>query len=135
MKIYSFLRLSNNLRKFNFQRNYSRKIKTITEEWYIKENNYYKIGLTNNINDIIYIDIDDNNKFKKNEPMVIVETVKAVGEINAPFNCNIIDRNNMEDIEVFNNNLEDENNWIIKIKPDENIKNPDEIINDLKIIE
>ena len=135
MIIYSFLKLSNNLRKFNFQRNYSRKIKTITEEWYIKENNYYKIGLTNNINDIIYIDIDNNNKFKKNEPMVIVETVKAVGEINAPFNCNIIDRNNMEDIEVFNNNLEDENNWIIKIKPDENIKNPDEIINDLKIIE
>ena len=135
MKFYRFSRIINTLKKFNNQHNLSTKIKTVTDEWYIKENNYYKIGLTNNINDILYIDIEDGNEFKQHTPIVIIETVKAVGEINSPFDCKLIEVNNRvkEDIELLNNDPENDENWIIKIQPDKYTINADNIINSLKI--
>ena len=137
MNLYRFTKFIHTIKKCN-HKYLSTKIKTVTDEWYIKENNYYKIGLTNNINDILYIDIENNengNEFKQNNTIVIIETVKAVGEINSPFDCKLIEVNNkvQEDIELVNNDPENEENWIIKIQPNENIKNPDKIINTLKI--
>ena len=115
----------------------SKQIKIISDEWYLKENNYYKIGLTNSISeDIIYIDVEDGDTFKRDETMATIETVKAAGEINTLFDCNLVERNEnvIDNLEILNNDIENENNWIIKIEPSDNVENPDEIINNLKVI-
>ena len=138
MFLFRFPIIINNIKNNNIlKKNFSNKIKTITNEWYIKENNYYKIGLTNNITDITFIEVEDNDTFEKDDPIVFIETVKATGEINVPFDCNLIDINDsiVEDINILNEDQENEKNWIIKIEPNKNIKNPDKIINKLKIIE
>ena len=114
----------------------SRKIKTISDEWYLKENNYYKIGLTNSISEeILYIDIEEGTCFKRNETIATVETVKAAGEINTLFDCNLVEINDtiIDNLEILNNDIENENNWILKIEPSGKVENPDEIIHTMKV--
>ena len=142
MSLYRFSTVINNIKnniKNNniLKRHLSNKIRTINNEWYIKENNYYKLGLTDNVTDITFLEVEDNDIFEKDEPIVFIETIKAVGEIIAPFDCKLIDINEViiEDINIINEDQENEDNWIIKIESNTNIKNPDEIINKLKIID
>ena len=133
MNIYRFSKLIN----YSIPRRYlSSKIRTITDEWYLKEKKYYKIGLTNSISEeILYIDIEEGTCFKRNETIATVETVKAAGEINTLFDCNLVEINDtiIDNLEILNNDIENENNWILKIEPSDQVENPDEIIHTMKV--
>ncbi len=129
-------RVTNFINNSITRRYLSRKIKIISDEWYLKEDNYYKIGLSNTINeDILYIDIEDESNFKKGETIATIETVKAAGEINTLFDCNLVEINEnvIDNLEILNNDIENENNWILKIEPSNYITNPDEIIQSMKV--
>jgi glycine cleavage system H protein len=131
--MYRFAKIIN----YNIPKRYlSSKIKTITDEWYLKENNYYKIGLTNTISEeILYIDIEEGTHFRKDETMATIETVKAAGEINTLFDCSLVEINDMiiDNLEILNNDIENENNWILKIEPYDQVENPDEILHKMKV--
>lgn len=133
MNMYRVARSINN----SITRRYlSGKIKTISDEWYLKEKNFYKIGLTNTISEeILYIDIEDGTNFRKDETIATIETIKAAGEINSLFDCNLIEINNtiIDNLEILNNDIENENNWILKIEPSDHVENPDEIIHSVKV--
>ena len=95
---------------------------TKNEEWIYKINKSYKMGITKSalqqLGELVYIEyqMDVNTKIKKDEEMVIFESVKATDSINAPFDC-ILEKNNVEledNLESVNN--DPENTWIIKIK-------------------
>jgi len=133
MNVYRVVRLINNSIT---QRYLSGKIKTISDEWYLREKNYYKIGLTNTMSEeILYIDIEDGTRFRKDETMATLETIKAAGEIKTLFDCNLIEINDtiIDNLEMLNNDIENENNWILKIEPSEHVENPDEIIHTMKV--
>ena len=103
---------------------FSTKIYTETHEWYLKENNNVKIGLSkeaiNQMNDLVYIDddIDYDQEFEKGDPICTIESVKAVSEIITPIDCKIIEINEelLENLEEINKNPEDPNNWILKLE-------------------
>jgi glycine cleavage system H protein len=114
------------------------KIRTTSDEWYLKENNYYKVGLTNTITeDILYVDVEEETEFKTDETIAIIETVKAAGEINSLFDCKLVEVNEeiIENLDELNDNPEDVNNWILKLEPLESFEITDEIIKKIKIEE
>jgi len=114
------------------------KIRTTSDEWYLKENNYYKVGLTNTITeDILYVDVEEETEFSTDETIAIIETVKAAGEINSLFDCKLVEVNEeiIENLDELNENPEDVNNWILKLEPLESFEVTDEIINKIKIEE
>ena len=133
MNVYRVARSINN----SITKRYlSGKIKTISDEWYLKEQQYYKIGLTNSISEeILYIDIEGGTRFRKDETIATIETIKAAGEINALFDCNLVEINDtiIDNLEILNNEIENENNWILKIESSDNVENPDEIIHSVKV--
>ena len=114
------------------------KIRTTSDEWYLKENNYYKVGLTNTITeDILYVDVEEETEFTTDETIAIIETVKAAGEINSLFDCKLVEVNEeiIENLDELNDNPEDVNNWILKLEPLESFEVTDEIIKKIKIEE
>tara|TARA_B100000787_G_C16166759_1_gene284307 strand:- start:1050 stop:1400 length:351 start_codon:yes stop_codon:yes gene_type:complete len=107
------------------------KIRTTSDEWYIKENNYYKVGLTNTLNDdILYIDVEEETDYKTDETIAIVETVKAAGEIKSLFDCKLLEVNEelLENLEELNEDPENSTNWILKLEPLESFEITDEIL-------
>jgi len=101
------------------------KIYTDTHEWLLKTNNKIKIGLSNsaieNMNELIYLEypcsIDE--VVSKDDEIVILESVKSVESIKAPFDCVITDHNTIleSDLESINEDPENDSlNWIIEIK-------------------
>ena len=108
-------------------RHYSAKIyNTKTNEWYLKKDNYIKIGLTKkaieDLNEIVYIEFPNSvlDSVDKDEELVLIESIKAVGSINAPVDSTEIVEHNIEleeNLDILNKDPEDENkSWIIKIK-------------------
>ena len=121
---------STNLRYF------CNKIRTTSDEWYLKENNYYKVGLTNTLNDdILYIDVEEETDFVGDDTIAIVETVKAAGEINSLFDCKLLEVNEelLENLDELNEDPENSNNWILKLEPMESFEITDEILNKIKL--
>lgn len=96
-------------------------IRTKDDEWYYRENDYYKMGLTKNIiEDILYIEIEEEKVFERGDIIGVVENVKAVGDIRAQFDCELLEINEevIENLDILNNDLENtDTSWIIKIKP------------------
>jgi glycine cleavage system H protein len=108
-------------------RQYSSKIyNTKTNEWYLKKDNYVKIGLTKkaieDLNEIVYIEFpnSEHDIIDKDAELVLIESIKAVGSVNAPVNSTEIIEHNLdleENLDMLNKNPEDEtNSWLIKIK-------------------
>ena len=104
------------------------KIYTDKEEWLYETYEATKMGLSNNaisqLSELVYIEFlhEKGNVVKKNEDLVIVESVKATDEIKAPFDCVILGINNeVEDsIETFLDKINQspectDESWIIKI--------------------
>lgn len=96
-------------------------IRTKDDEWYYRENDYYKMGLTKNIiEDVLYIEIEEEKVFERGDIIGVVENVKAVGDIHAHFDCELLEINEevIENLDILNNDLENtDTSWIIKIKP------------------
>lgn len=109
-------------------------IKTEDDEWYFRENDYYKVGLTENIiEEILYIEIEDEKVFNRGDNIGVVENVKAVGDIKAQFDCELLEINEelINDLDILNNDLENtDTGWIIKLKPTDS--NHEKYLNEIR---
>lgn len=124
----SLIRLFNNyskVRVFGLQNfRYSTKVYMDTHEWYIRDKNEIKIGLSSKaielMNEIVYVEdeIDTQQVYNKGESILVIESVKAVSDMFTPTKCKIleINENLLEDLEELNNNPEKDENWILKLK-------------------
>lgn len=103
---------------------YSTKVYLDTHEWFVRENKEIKLGLSTKaielMNDIVYVEdeIDTQQVFNKGEPVLVIESVKAVSEMYTPAKCRIleINQNLLEDLGELNENPEKEENWILKLE-------------------
>lgn len=101
--------------------NYCKKY-TDNEEWIQKIDNDYHIGISQSakdqLGDLVFIEyqFDKNDEIKKDEEIVILESVKATDSINAQFSCVLVDNNTdiIDNLDIVNN--DPENTWFIKIQ-------------------
>lgn len=102
------------------------KIYTETNEWMYQERDCTKMGLSNTaveqLGDLVFIDfsVSKGDVVKQDDEMLSIESVKAVGTINAPYDCVILSTNDIfENDEALVNLSENpecvDENWIIKI--------------------
>lgn len=99
-------------------------IYTNSDEWIYDDQKYKKIGLTKNaidqLTELVYVDflVEPGSDVKKDEELVAIESVKATGTINAPFDLKLIDNNLSieEDLSIVNDDPENINtSWFIKV--------------------
>ena len=103
---------------------YSTKVYLDTHEWFIRENKEIKLGLSTKaielMNDIVYVEdeIDTQHVFDRGEPLITIESVKAVSEMYSPVKCKILEINEdlLQDLAELNENPEKEDNWILKLE-------------------
>jgi glycine cleavage system H protein len=101
---------------------------TDTEEWHYTTKDYIKIGLTSNaveqLGELVFIEFQNEpgDLLEKGDEPVSIESVKAVNGIIIPFDCKLVDNNeiHLDNLEHLNENPEcEENSWIIKVKKQE----------------
>ena len=101
---------------------------TDNEEWLLHTPEYTKIGLTKNaveqLGELVFIDYlnESGDSLDKGDESVTIESVKAVESIIIPFDCKLVENNeiHLDDLENLNENPEcEENSWIIKVKKQE----------------
>ena len=101
---------------------------TDNEEWMLHTPEYTKIGLTKNaveqLGELVFIDYlnESGDSLEKGDETVTIESVKAVESIIIPFDCKLVENNeiHLDDLENLNENPEcEENSWIIKVKKQE----------------
>ncbi len=87
-----------------------------------------KIGISDYakkaLNDIVFADMCDIDiEYEKNDIVTTLESIKAVGELQTPFDGTITEHNNdlVEDIEKINK-LSEELAWLVKFKLQDNIE-------------
>lgn len=121
-KTYNFIKLNNNLIRDISKRN---KTYLPNNEWLSEDNGVYKIGIdkegAEKMGELVYIDYNTNpnDSIQEDEDIVFLESIKAVESIKAPFNCIIIENNNLliDNPSSINENSEcEETNWIVKFK-------------------
>ena len=97
---------------------------TKNEEWIDKINKSYNIGITNSaiqqLGELVYLEyqMDINTKIKKDEEIVVFESVKATDSIRAPFNGIIksVNRKLEDDMEILNQDPESYlESWLITV--------------------
>lgn len=117
-RIINYRNLSTNIIKNN-------KKYTETGEWYLKENDYFKVGLSDNssseLGELVYIEFDKEvgESVDGGEEIIMVESVKASASVYAPFDCEILENNDniIDNLELITENAECENNaWLVKIR-------------------
>ena len=101
---------------------------TDTEEWFIQTPEYTKIGLSKSaveqLGTLVFIDYtnEPGDILEKGDETVSIESVKAVNGLVIPFNCELLENNevHLDDLDMLNENPEcEENSWIIKVKKQE----------------
>ena len=101
---------------------------TDTEEWHYTTNDYIKIGLSRNateqLGELVFIEFQNEpgELLEKGDEVVSIESVKAVNGVVVPFDCILVENNeiHLDDLENLNENPEcEENSWIIKVKKQE----------------
>lgn len=124
--------INSNISKNRFM---SSLIRTKYDEWYFKENDYYKVGLTENIiEDILYIEIEEYKVYERDDIIGCVENVKAVGDIRAQFDCELLEINEevIENLDILNNDLENtDTSWIVKLRPTD--QNHEELLETIRV--
>ena len=109
---------------------FKKKEYTDTEEWHYTTNDHIKIGLSNNaiekLGELVFIEFQNEpgDLLGKGDEPVSIESVKAVNGIIVPFDCILVENNeihlDLENLENLNENPEcEENSWIIKVKKQE----------------
>jgi|SaaInlStandDraft_1057018.scaffolds.fasta_scaffold170946_2 glycine cleavage system H protein len=95
-----------------------------TYEW-LTNGNIQKIGLSKDgheqLGELVYIEfnVKKNQKFNESDELVVIESIKAVDSISAPYDCNIVDINSelIDNLENINNDPEcEDQSWILKIE-------------------
>lgn len=84
----------------------------------------YRIGITdyaqNALGDIVYVELPDkDDEFSKDGTIVTVESVKAVSEVLAPFDCTIVETNESLEDEPELINSSAYKSWIVSVKADD----------------
>jgi glycine cleavage system H protein len=101
---------------------------TDTEEWVLHTPKYIKIGLSKSaveqLGTLVFIDYtnEPGDILEKGDESVSIESVKAVAGVNIPFDCELLENNevHLDDLDKLNENPEcEENSWIIKVKKQE----------------
>ena len=114
----------NNLRLISNTSRLCTKEYTETEEWIYHTKEYTKMGLTkkamDELNELVYIEynLEEGDIIKKNDEIVIVESVKASNSVKAPFDGKLIENNSYieENPQLVNEMPEDsKNTWFCKI--------------------
>ena len=136
-KINRASNISVNIRKFSLQKNNVYYTKTHETIKYI-DNNIVKIGVSDyakeKMGDIVYIDVENiDENYIKGDTLCIIESVKAVSDIETLWDGTIIEHNtelieNIDDIDTIDEKI---SSWIFKYKLDLNNDNNDSLLIDL----
>ena len=95
------------------------------EEWISRNNNKIKFGITKEageqMGEIVFLEFNNNpgDFVAKNDDLAVIESVKSVQILNAPFDCVIIENNESleECLECLNENPEcEDNSWILNLE-------------------
>ena len=99
------------------------KIYTENHDWLLDCGEYYKMGISNQaleeLSEVVYVEFDSENNYQQDDTMVAIESVKAVADIKAPFDCKVIEKNIVleDDFSCLNSDPEcEDNSWILKLK-------------------
>lgn len=99
------------------------KIYTDNHDWLVDCGKYYKLGISHHaleeLSEVVYVEFNIENEYQQDDTMVAIESVKAVADIKAPFDCEIIEKNEAleEDFSCLNEDPECEHSsWILKLK-------------------
>jgi glycine cleavage system H protein len=96
---------------------------SVDHVWVSEENQQYLLGLTDYAQriggDIVFIEfMRIGSLIKAGEPLALYETIKAALEVPAPFDCEIVDRNqSLEDQSEFLNDDPYGEGWVVRVKP------------------
>ena len=96
---------------------------SVDHVWVSEENQQYLVGLTDYAQriggDIVFIEfMGTGSLIKTGEPLALYETIKAALEVAAPFDCEIVDRNqSLEDQPEFLNDDPYGEGWVVRVKP------------------
>jgi glycine cleavage system H protein len=96
---------------------------SVDHVWVSEENQQYLLGLTDYAQriggDIVFIEfMRIGSLIKAGEPLALYETIKAALEVPAPFDCEIVDRNqSLEDQSEFLNDDPYGQGWVVRVKP------------------
>lgn len=96
------------------------------EEWIKKSQSdkMTKFGVTRcaieQMGEIVYIEYnaEPGDELLKGDDLVIIESVKSVQSILAPFDCVLIENNNNleDDMDLINTDAESEDSWLVKLR-------------------
>lgn len=112
----------NQIRKLSTSRVFFNKEYTPNEEWLLHNNKLTTIGITKTaieqLGDVVYIEylFEKGDYVKKDEEIVVIESVKSTESIKAPFDNIIVDNNEELEIDLTDLNQDPENTWIIQIE-------------------
>lgn len=97
---------------------------TKTHEWLSMDNALVTVGISNHaqdlLGDIVFVELPDvNKKVSLNEPIAVVESVKAASDIYAPLNGEIesVNQELVNDPTLINNSCYGDG-WLFKIRLD-----------------
>mmetsp|Transcript_104445 Transcript_104445/g.196671 ORF Transcript_104445/g.196671 Transcript_104445/m.196671 type:complete len:163 (-) Transcript_104445:75-563(-) len=108
---------------FNFLRAFSDNVKFAkTHEWLLMEDGTGTLGISkfaaDALGEVVYVDLpSEGDTFGEKETMVTLESVKAVGEVYAPCQVEILEVNEVlgeEPAKV--NSSPEEDGWLVKVK-------------------
>merc|ERR1712087_219335 len=95
---------------------------TKTHEWVRMDGDAGAMGISDfargQLGEVVYVDLpDEGASFKKSETICTLESVKAVGEVYAPCDCEVIAVNETlsEEPAIVNSSAEADG-WLVKIK-------------------
>jgi glycine cleavage system H protein len=95
------------------------------EEWIYQNNNEIKFGITKEaseqMGEIVFMEFlfNEGDFISKDDEIAVIESVKSVQVLNAPFDCIVLENNSkLEDcLENLNENPEcEDNSWLMKLE-------------------
>lgn len=93
-----------------------------THEWIEKNgDNNFRMGVSSyaadQLGDIVFVESKDlEDEFESNDSIAILESVKAVGDIYAPFSCKLLKTNGELEDSPEKINEDAESTWVIEIE-------------------
>ena len=121
---------------FKFRKGY---LYTKSHEWIKKEHGKYKMGITDYaqkmLKDIVYVEFSEDEEFNKGDSLATLESVKAVGDVYAPFPCKVVEFNEaLEDSPELVNKDPFGEGWVAILEPTGDV-NEDEFLDVDKYVE
>merc|ERR1719150_1240613 len=106
----------------SFVRSFSDVKFTKTPEWVRLQGDVATMGISDfaqgQLGEVVYVDLpDDGMTFDAKDTICTLESVKAVGEVYAPVDCEVVEVNeNLADEPALVNSSPLEDGWLVKVK-------------------